>query len=77
MIISTVSAVIWNVLCAAMIRNTDVTKNLEIGPEFYQDFLNAYVNNGLSEWWIMSAIGVLLFMALCATVNYLKHNTKR
>lgn len=76
MAVSTVSALIWNLICAILIQKTDVTSGLEVGPDYYLDFLKCYVKNGLDEWWMISAFGILMLIMLCAVAKYLKHNVK-
>lgn len=76
LMVSAASAVIWNIICAVVIWKSDVTKGIDAEPEYYQEFLKSYVNNGLDEWWIMIAIGVLLFLVLGFVAKYLKHNVK-
>lgn len=76
MAVSTASAVIWNLICAILLQSTDAISSLEAGPEYYLDFLKCYVKNGQDEWWMISALGVLIWIMLCAVVKYLKHNVK-
>lgn len=77
MMISLVTAVIWNIIVTMAIKKADIISNLNIGPEMYIDFVKVYTNSGIGELWIMSAIAALLCIAMYTMIKYLKHNTKK
>ena len=77
MMIALITALIWNILMTIMIGKAEVLSTLNIGPAMYVDFVKVYVNSGIGELWIMSAIAALLCIAMYSIIKYLKHNTRK
>jgi len=74
---SLITSVAVNALITFFIWKSDVIRQLNVGPDFYLDFLLEYKNNGIVHWYIVTGIGLVLCIVSLAAVKFLKYNKSK